>query len=159
MENVKKVYRPGAVGALFDEYERAVSELLNLLQPLSEQSYDRLMDPDTQDENCRSIQTVVSHVVSSGYSYADYVRERFSIPSTRPQKRLLLRAEAVPQIRMMMEYTLQTLEGRWEMTEEEIANMVMRTRWAVTYDMEQLLEHAIVHVLRHRRQIERFLDR
>jgi len=33
----------------------------------------------------------------------------------------------------------------------------IRSRWGAVYDLEQLLEHAIVHVLRHRRQIERFL--
>ena len=30
-------------------------------------------------------------------------------------------------------------------------------KWGQTYDPEQLFEHAIVHILRHRRQIERFL--
>jgi len=29
--------------------------------------------------------------------------------------------------------------------------------WGQRYDVEQLMEHAIVHILRHRRQIERFL--
>ena len=33
----------------------------------------------------------------------------------------------------------------------------LTTRWGQMYNIEQLLEHAIVHVLRHRRQIERFL--
>ena len=31
------------------------------------------------------------------------------------------------------------------------------TNWGQRYDPDQLMEHAIVHVLRHRRQIERFL--
>ena len=31
------------------------------------------------------------------------------------------------------------------------------TSWGQLYDIEQLFEHAIVHILRHRRQIERFL--
>jgi hypothetical protein len=30
------------------------------------------------------------------------------------------------------------------------------TRWGQVFDYDQLLEHAIVHILRHRRQIERF---
>lgn len=30
-------------------------------------------------------------------------------------------------------------------------------RWGQLYDVEQLFEHAIVHILKHRRQIERFL--
>ena len=33
----------------------------------------------------------------------------------------------------------------------------MKVSWGQSYDVEQILEHAIVHVLRHRRQIEWFL--
>jgi hypothetical protein len=43
------------------------------------------------------------------------------------------------------------------MTYEEMASIRIAARWGPTYDLEQLLEHAIVHVLRHRRQIERLL--
>jgi hypothetical protein len=45
------------------------------------------------------------------------------------------------------------------MTDEEITAVKMPVRWGPTYDLEQLLEHAIVHILRHRRQVERFLER
>lgn len=30
------------------------------------------------------------------------------------------------------------------------------TSWGQVYDIEQITEHAIVHILRHRRQIEKF---
>lgn len=58
----------------------------------------------------------------------------------------------------MLGYTAQTLEGKWKMTEEDIVSAVIHSQWGVTYDLEQLLEHAIVHVLRHRRQIEKFIN-
>ena len=32
----------------------------------------------------------------------------------------------------------------------------IKTGWGQLYDIEQLTEHAIVHILRHRRQIEKF---
>ena len=57
----------------------------------------------------------------------------------------------------MLEYTAQTLTGRREMTDDEIKRITMPTGWGVTYNLEQLLEHAIVHILRHRRQIEKFM--
>ena len=38
---------------------------------------------------------------------------------------------------------------------EQKGKMLMS--WGQYYDIEQLFEHAIVHILRHRRQIERFL--
>jgi hypothetical protein len=32
------------------------------------------------------------------------------------------------------------------------------THWGQVYDIDQMMEHAIVHVLKHRRQIQRFLS-
>jgi len=57
----------------------------------------------------------------------------------------------------MLAYTVQTLEGKWIMSDAEITASVIHSRWGVTYDAEQLLEHAIVHVLRHRRQVEKLI--
>jgi uncharacterized damage-inducible protein DinB len=153
-----KSYRKGALGALMDEYERASSDLKLLLREISEDDYIRIIDAQTKDENCRTVQTIISHVVGAGYSYADYIRECFGIASTRPARMSVPRLEAESQINSMLEYTANTLEGRWEMREEEIAGVEINSSWGVRYDLEQLLEHAIVHVLRHRRQIERLLE-
>ncbi len=154
---LKKAYRQGALGAMTDEYERAASELRRLVEQIPDDEFVRIVDPQTSDENCRSVQTIMAHVVSAGYGYADYIRPLFSISSTRPPKRLLSHQESVAQLEAMLEYTAQTLEGRWEMTDEEIESITMQTGWGVTYNLEQLLEHAIVHILRHRRQIEKFM--
>ena len=35
----------------------------------------------------------------------------------------------------------------------------VQVRWGQKYDVEQLFEHAIVHILRHRRQIELFKEK
>lgn len=151
-----KSYRKGPIGALMDEYERAASGLRHLVGQIPEDDFVRIVDAQTQDESCRSVQSIMSHVVNAGYGYADYIRGAFSIPSTRPPKGLLSRGESLEQLDGMLGYTAQTLEGKWEMTDEEIMGTVIRSSWGVTYDVEQLLEHAIVHVLRHRRQIEKF---
>jgi uncharacterized damage-inducible protein DinB len=58
----------------------------------------------------------------------------------------------------MIEYTIETLDGKWEMSDEVIERTTIHSLWGVKYDLEQLLEHAIVHVLRHRRQIEKLLQ-
>jgi len=63
------------------------------------------------------------------------------------------------EIRKMIDYTIETLDSKWNMSEQEATEVKMQVRWGPTYDFEQLFEHAIVHVLRHRRQIERFLGR
>lgn len=154
---MRKSYREGAVGALMDEYERAAWELRSLVGRMAETDMARVVDAQTQDEDCRSVQTILSHVVNAGYGYADLLRKSFSLPSTRPPKALLSRGEFLEQVDAVLAYTAETLEGRWRMTDEEIAGTVINAGWGVRYDAEQLLEHAIVHVLRHRRQIEKFM--
>ncbi len=153
-----KTYRKGAIGALMDEYDRASSDLKFLLQDISEDQFIRILDTRTKDEDCRSVQTIISHVVIAGYAYADYIREVLRIQRATPARRLLLSRESETEIDAMVDYTEHTLEGRWEMTDDEIASIVIQSSWGVRYDLEQLLEHAIVHVLRHRRQIERLMQ-
>jgi uncharacterized damage-inducible protein DinB len=151
--------REGAVGALMDEYERAAWELRRLVEQIAEADAVRVVDPATEDEDCRSVQTIMSHVVNAGYGYADLLRKSFSVPSTRPPKALLSPREYLGQLDAALAYTAETLEGRWQMTYEEISGTLINSGWGVRYDVEQLLEHAIVHVLRHRRQIEKFMHR
>jgi uncharacterized damage-inducible protein DinB len=157
--NMKEAYRSGAIGALMDEYERAASELGRLIERIPEDDFVRVVDSETSSDDCRSVQTIMSHVVRAGYGYADYIREQFSIASARPAPRLLSREESLEQLDAALRYTARTLEGRWEMSEEEISRTVIDSRWGVVYDVEGLLEHAIVHILRHRRQIEKFIWR
>ena len=154
---MRESYREGAIGALMDEYERAVWELRHLVERVAEEDAVRVVDPRTEDEDCRSVQTIASHVVNAGYGYADLLRKLFSIPSARPPKALLSHRESLEQLDAVLAYTAETLEGRWRMTDEEISGAVINSGWGVRYDAEQLLEHAIVHVLRHRRQIEKFM--
>lgn len=155
---MRKTFRSGAIGALMDEYERAASELARLIEQIPDEDFTRVVDSQTEDEDCRSVQTIMSHVVGAGYGYADYLREQLSIESTRPQRRLLSRQESLEQLEAALRYTAETLDGRWEMSAEEITGIVIKTRWGPIYDAEGMLEHAIVHILRHRRQIERFIS-
>lgn len=155
---MSKPYRPGPVGALMDEYERVSAELTGVLESISDEDFERVRDTETQDEDCRSIQTIMRHVVRAGYGYAGYMRTAWQKEPVIRWDEPLSRAEAPGEIRKMLAYMVETLEGRWNMTDEE-STVSMKTRWGAVYDFEQLFEHAIVHVMRHRRQIERFLGR
>ncbi len=154
---MRRSYRKGAIGALMDEYERAAAELKTLIERIPDEDFERVVDSGTKDEDCRSAQTIMSHVVNAEYGYADAIREQFNIPSTRPPRKILSRQESLAQLDAALRYTAQTLEGKWEMTGEEITGTIIKARWGVTYDVEGFLEHAIVHILRHRRQIEKFI--
>ena len=153
---MNKTYRKGAVGAMMDEYVRAGSEFRALIAGLTDEQYSRIVDAETADESCRSAQTIMSHVVAAGYGYANYIRDAISMEKGSPERRLLEQAESLERFDAMLAYTVATLDGKWEMPDGEIEAVKMTVHWGPTYDLEQLLEHAIVHVLRHRRQIERW---
>ena len=140
-----------------DEYERAVGELVRVLDPLSDDGYERICDPETSDEDCRSIQTITTHVVRAGFGYAGMLRDAWGIERTVRSGDPIARTDAPTALRGMLDYMIETLDGKWGLSEEEASSMELRARWGPVYDFEQLFEHAIVHVLRHRRQIERFI--
>jgi len=153
-----KIYRTGAVGALLDEYERSISELKQVIADIPDPTLTVIVDPDTSDEDCRSFQTILSHVVHSGYGYATSIHNSKVHKTVRPAKTYHL---------TIKEY-LDDLTSLFTFTENifaEIKNneleqfddaLKIKTGWGQLYDIEQLTEHAIVHILRHRRQIEKF---
>ncbi|MFI5263081.1 MAG: DinB family protein [Candidatus Kapaibacterium sp.] len=151
-----KSYRPGPLGSLMDEYERTIRELQEILRKLSIKDYERLSNPTSPDPDCLSVQTIMSHVISSGYGYATYIRNSLGVKANRPDIPLLSQADSIAELEKMFAYTLETFEGRWEMNEDQMLTILVHTRWS-EYDIESMLEHAIVHILRHRRQIEKLM--
>ena len=154
---MKTNYRKGGIGAVMDEYERAAAEFITLIGNISDSDFVKIVDTETSDEDCRSVQTIVSHVTNSGFGYANYIRDYYSIPKNSPERKLLSRNEFFSRFDKMLAYTSETLEGKWEYSDDGIQKVKIDVRWGPQYDLEQLLEHAIVHILRHRRQIEKFV--
>jgi len=155
---MKKKYRKGGIGAVMDEYEHAAIDLKTLISQITESDFIKIVDPDTKDEDCRSVQTIISHVMNSGYGYANYIRDWYSIPKSSPERRLIAQKDFSVELDKMLAYTSETLQDKWEYSDDEIMKVKMVVRWGPQYDLEQLLEHALVHILRHRRQIEKFIS-
>jgi uncharacterized damage-inducible protein DinB len=147
-----------AVHALLAEYKKAINELRHVIQDISETNLVFVIDNETQNPDCKSIQTILSHVISSGYSYCIYIQNSKNINSKRPDK--VNRTSIVDYIKDLdnvLEFTNNTLATLSDNDLEEQDNTKkIITSWGQIYDIEQLMEHAIVHVLRHRRQIEKF---
>ncbi len=155
-----KNYRDnGAIGALLDEYEKAILELQALIENLSLSELTTIVDTKTTDLDCRSIQTILSHVVHSGYGYAIYIRQSKGENIGFPDKVLLPTIKAYQEaISAMFKANEQLFIDYPNLKLEEHDNTKkMLTNWGQSFDAEQIIEHAIVHILRHRRQIERFL--
>jgi uncharacterized damage-inducible protein DinB len=154
---MKKQYRQGPVGALLDEYERALNEYQHLLKSISNTDFIKVIDPITEDPDCRSVETITNHVVRAGYGYANYIRKQFNEPfiERRETYDVADSAKANLELDQMFAYTLYTMKNKYTLSFNEVISNIIETRWGQNYDFDQLLEHAIVHILRHRRQIEK----
>ncbi len=153
-----KAYRQGAKGALLDEYEKAIVELQTVIADISDKGLITIVDTATEDENCRSVQTVLSHVVSAAYSYAIYIMHYYGYEMVRPESTLHTTVKEyirdLTESFQFMETVFRDIKDS-ELEEFEQAKKIAAS-WGQVYDIEQMMEHAIVHILRHRRQIEKF---
>lgn len=150
--------RHGMLGALLDEYERAAQDLKTVLFGMSSSDFTAIRDAQTTDPDCHSVQTIITHVVRSGYGYAAYINSMFKEERYVFEGTILSPNEGMRNIDAMLLYTEKVLLDKMDIPLEEIATWKFDTRWGPTYDIEQLLEHAIVHILRHRRQIEHLME-
>lgn len=147
------------IEVLLAEYRRVLDELKASVADVKPAELARIADAKTTNEDCTSIRSVLTHVVHCGDNYNFLIRKhRGSDEARRPPRRYF---------DTVREYAAE-LDGLHAGTVETLAPLTDRhmaaydpkrkivTHWGQYYDVEQLLEHAIVHVMRHRRQIEGF---
>src|SRR5512142_3270606 len=101
-----KVYRDGAIGALMDEYERASEELAAVIKKLSQSEFEKILDQETADEDCRSVQTIINHVIRSGYGYANSIRRVTNQSETKHAVQTGSPEESLAQFDKMLKYTV-----------------------------------------------------
>jgi len=152
-----KIYRKGAIGALTDEYEKALEELKALLKNITIENFKEIKN-DSVQEDFQSVRNIVLHIVNSGYVYANHIRKRFENTITNKEVKIDTVEEAFHHLDLMFQYTVDTFEDKWLLTDDELLNTIIKTSWS-TYDLEAIIEHAIVHILRHRLQIEKLMSK
>jgi hypothetical protein len=141
-----------------DEYARAAEDFCRVAEGFPADAFRR--EHPSPDPDTRSPLSICAHVCGAARRYADYIRKARGLPF---EDKFVQDPAAVsdPQaIRGLLEaalrYTEGALEGLYDAPGETYTAITFPVRWGPTYDPEMLLEHAIVHLLRHRRQLERW---
>ncbi len=152
-------HRKGALGALMDLYEEESSFFIHTINTkVDDQLWSKIIDEKTEDPDCRSIQSICTHMVDAANYYVDLVKKAESVEFTAiPSVTLPTRADFEPAFLNCLSDQINYFEGRWEMSDEAISKIPIKTGWGNVLDPESLLEHAVVHVMRHHRQILRWL--
>ena len=150
-------FRPGTIGALLDIYEQAVLELKKAIECIADEKLEVIIDPPTADENCRSLQSILSHVIHAGYGYAISIHNLQGDHLKRPDKRYHTTIhQYIQELADMFVFTEKIFQ---QLADQVLAKpdplLTINAGWGKQYDMEQMTEHAIVHILRHKRQVEK----
>jgi hypothetical protein len=109
------------------------------------------------DADYESPERLVSHVQSSARSYLLWIGEVLGQPYAGLD---LVRDPAVivPRLEAYMEDTLAGWERHLAGLEDaQLAPAQYQSRWGDPFMIDQMLEHAVVHPMRHRLQLERIL--
>ena len=150
--------RPGVFGALLDESARAAEDFCRVVQTYDAARFEGERASD--DTNTVSPLAICRHVCVAAQRYAHYIRkargmdfvERFELDPARLETPDDVRAR----LREALQLTEATVEGLHGASEEALHALAFTVRWGPRYDPEMILEHGIVHLLRHRRQLERW---
>ncbi len=148
----------GPFGALMDEYARASDEFCRVVEGFDAARF--VSERASNTEETRTPRAVCIHVCGAAHRYAHYIRkargldfvERYQLDPERlhaPKDVRALLSEGTH----LMEETVAPLRGA---TDSEIQALSFNVRWGPRYDPEMILEHAVCHLLRHRRQLERW---
>jgi hypothetical protein len=141
-----------------DECARAAHELCTVLEGFTTERYVRRVV--SSDPSTVSPQAIAAHVCGAAHRYADYILKAQGRPHV---DRFLLEPEALPTptsvrpcLAASLRHTEVAVEPMLAWDEAQVLALTFPVRWGPTYDPEMILEHAVCHLLRHRRQLERW---
>ena len=158
---MKNTELTGSIRGLLDEYKKAINELISVIKPLNFTQLSTVVNNETKDPDCKSIQTILAHSVASGYSYSVYIENSIGLDTSCPYDITFDNVnQYIEALNSMYDYCENVFKNNTIPEIEQIDNSKkIKTKWGQQYDIEQLMEHAIVHILRHRRQIEKIIKR
>jgi hypothetical protein len=150
--------RPGAFGALMDECARAAEDFCRVVESFDAARF--AAERKSDDPSTTSPRAICAHVCGAAHRYAHYIRkargvefvERYEFDASRIASPRDVRACVAEAVR----FTEETVEPLLRATDAEIQALTFTVRWGPRYDPEMILEHAVCHLLRHRRQLERW---
>ncbi len=113
--------------------------------------------PATDDPDYASLHTLLHHVLRAGRGYLTWMCEKLGLPdpglepAPPPEQ---VEAEAERYLELLLERWRSPLQG---VAPERFAEQYT-TRWGDTLSIDGMLEHAVMHPVRHRFQLEELLE-
>lgn len=114
--------------------------------------------PSTDDPSCASMEALLAHVLGCAARYLNWICEQLELPERIADERPApedLPSRAEEYLERVLEAWSEPLAG---LTEERAYAPAHVSRWGPPYCIDAMLEHAVMHPIRHTRQLRRLLS-
>ena len=114
--------------------------------------------PETDDEDYESLETLLVHVLRASRGYMTWMCEKLNLPD--PKIASIPNSEEVEQV---ADSFLEHLIERWrlplgDIPEELFFDKTYTSRWGADYCIDAMLEHAVMHPIRHEYQLYNLIN-
>lgn len=143
-----------AFDACLDEYRRAAREFCAVAERIAPGAF--VAERPSDDPDTVSPLAICRHAARAAHNYANYLRKVQGIAPVPFVERVKGQADVRPALETAIAFTAESVAPMRKLSGEEVLKLEFKVSWGSTYNPEILLEHAICHLLRHRRQLERW---
>ena len=118
-----------------------------------------VMLPKTDDSDYASMQSLLRHILRAARGYMTWMCEQLNLPD--PQ---INPTPGPEDIESKADDYLEHLIEKWKLPlakveKAEYMNTTYKSRWGVEYCIDAMLEHAVMHPIRHEFQLKNFLNK
>jgi hypothetical protein len=143
-----------AFDACLDEYRRAARDFCAVAERFSPEAF--AAERPSDDPDTVSPLAICRHVVRGAHGYARYLRKAQGMELGTFRGVVEIQGDVRPALDAEIRLTEETVAPMRRLSGDEVLKVEFRVSWGSVYNPEILLEHAICHLLRHRRQLERW---
>ncbi len=154
MEKLKKFKYNGArsLVLLHDEHLRSCIQTWHEAKKLD------IKLPLTEDKDYQSLETLLRHILRAARGYMTWTCEKLNLPDPEIEK-----TPELDVIGIKVDEHLSHLLERWklplaEIEEKKFHSPTFKSRWGVEYCIDAMLEHAVMHPVRHEFQLKNLMD-
>ncbi len=113
--------------------------------------------PATDDENYKSLEILLRHILRAARGYMTWICEKLNLPDPKIEK-----TPTSDSIEELADQHLSHLLEKWstplsEIEEEKFHTPTYTSRWGVDYCIDAMLEHAVMHPIRHEFQLRNLI--
>jgi len=151
---IESEYKYNGAKALVELHEIHIREFYKIWKKAKELD---LKLPVTDDPYYKSLDTLLYHVLKSSRGYMVWICLQLNLPDPKIEE-----APLPETIIENAERFIKHLSERWRIPlrnvePERFENKVYKSNWGVDFSIESMLEHAVMHPIRHQFQLENLI--